>query len=203
MKGKRVSEPNWTGSKTGDCEIWKNPLIQVNDRLEIADGAIRFRDEQLDRLRAENAAQALLIASLKEERRKDSADMLLMIGDIRYVAGIAERGRGRPLGDGEKFTQAVLDYVKSLESQLSDTQRQNAKLMQRVEKAEKDAEQDRVWVCAAEIRLLEISGQLPGQNVMHQIESLRKRASEKKWEMLRRDSAIAASKVSNEGDENE
>jgi hypothetical protein len=177
-----VSEPNWTESKTGDCEIWKNPLIPMNDRLEIADGAIRFRDEQLDRLRAENAAQALLIASLKETEGAYYRLLELESSDVMLD---------------------TLNHIDTLTQQLSDTQRQNAELMQRISEAEKDAEQDREWVCAAEVRLLEISGQLPGQHVMHQIESLRKRASEKKLEMLRRDSAIAASKVSNEGDENE
>jgi hypothetical protein len=154
----------------------------MNDRLEIADGAIRFRDEQLDRLRAENAAQALLIASLKETEGAYYRLLELESSDVMLD---------------------TLNHIDTLTQQLSDTQRQNAELMQRISEAEKDAEQDREWVCAAEVRLLEISGQLPGQHVMHQIESLRKRASEKKLEMLRRDSAIAASKVSNEGDENE
>jgi hypothetical protein len=81
---------------------------------------------EIRRLRAE-------VASLKEELRKDSEDMLRLIADIRYVASIAERGRGKPLGDGEMFTQAVLDYVKSLESQQRTLTQQLAAANGRVE----------------------------------------------------------------------
>lgn len=125
MKGKRVSEPNWTGSKTGDCEIWKNPLIPMNDRLEIADGAIRFRDEQLDRLRAENAAQALLIASLKED---------------------CEAGK-RLLREQMALTTARTGEDLFVAQQLSDTQRQNAELMENIIEVLKIARAHIVELC--------------------------------------------------------
>jgi hypothetical protein len=81
-------------------------------------GACRTANSiELDRLRAENAtlsesvtSQALLIASLKEER--DRFSVLLDVGD-----------------KVQELAQRVND---DLSQQLSDTQRQNAELMQRV-----------------------------------------------------------------------
>lgn len=42
---------DWTDSKTPDLELWKNPLISCEDALEIADGAIAFRNEIIKNLR--------------------------------------------------------------------------------------------------------------------------------------------------------
>jgi hypothetical protein len=94
-------------------------------------GACRTANSiELDRLRAENAtlsesvtSQALLIASLKEER--DRFSVLLDVGD-----------------KVQELAQRVND---DLSQQLSDTHRQNAELMQRVGEADKDAERYR-WL---------------------------------------------------------
>jgi hypothetical protein len=90
----------------------------------------------IDRLRAENAAQALLIASLKEELRKSE----MQNGD--HEAAI-----GQLLTDVSNLTQQLSDAQaalkwwgdgkrEELEEKLSDTQRNNEELMQRVGKDE-------------------------------------------------------------------
>lgn len=42
---------DWSNSKTGEMEFWKNPLIPVTDCLAIADGAVAFRDAIIKQLR--------------------------------------------------------------------------------------------------------------------------------------------------------
>jgi len=48
-------EPDWSDSKTLDSEGWKNPLLAKNDRLQIADGAVAWRDEVIRNLRSQKA----------------------------------------------------------------------------------------------------------------------------------------------------
>ncbi|MNQ38143.1 hypothetical protein D3C85_517070 [compost metagenome] len=42
---------DWSNSKTGQSELWKNPLIPIEERLLIADGAIAFNREVISNLR--------------------------------------------------------------------------------------------------------------------------------------------------------
>ena len=44
-------EPDWSNSKTGELELWKNPYFHMNDRLEMADGAVHWRNELIKKLR--------------------------------------------------------------------------------------------------------------------------------------------------------
>lgn len=44
-------EPDWSDSRTLETEAWKNPLLSKNDRLQIADGAVAWRDEVIANLR--------------------------------------------------------------------------------------------------------------------------------------------------------
>ena len=44
-------EPDWSDSETLPTEMWKNSFIPMNDRLEVADGAIAFRDATIANLR--------------------------------------------------------------------------------------------------------------------------------------------------------
>ncbi len=46
-----MTPPDWTNSKTNHLELWKNPLLPINERLEIADGVIANQQTQIDRLR--------------------------------------------------------------------------------------------------------------------------------------------------------
>lgn len=46
-----MNEPEWEDSETSASELWKNPLIPMEDRLVIADGAIHFRDKVIRQLR--------------------------------------------------------------------------------------------------------------------------------------------------------
>jgi hypothetical protein len=121
-----------------DDEAWEQTLRDYGSIsgppraiFNIGWGACRTANSiELDRLRAENAtlsesvtSQALLIASLKEER--DRFSVLLDVGD-----------------KVQELAQRVND---DLSQQLSDTHRQNAELMQRVGEADKDAERYR-WL---------------------------------------------------------
>lgn len=49
-------EPDWTNSETGLLECWKNPLHPMTDRLQMADGAISFRDKTIANLRLQIAS---------------------------------------------------------------------------------------------------------------------------------------------------
>lgn len=49
-------EPDWSDSKTLPSELWKNPLFPMSERLEMADGAVRFRNDVIANLRAQLAA---------------------------------------------------------------------------------------------------------------------------------------------------
>ena len=49
-------EPDWTNSETGLLECWKNPMHTMPDRLQMADGAVAFRDKTIANLRLQLAA---------------------------------------------------------------------------------------------------------------------------------------------------
>lgn len=51
----KVTEPDWSNSKTLESEVWKNPLLPMPERLQIADGAVRFRNDVIANLRAQLA----------------------------------------------------------------------------------------------------------------------------------------------------
>lgn len=48
-----MTSPDWTNNKTNHLELWKNPLLPINERLEIADGVIANQQTQIDRLRTQ------------------------------------------------------------------------------------------------------------------------------------------------------
>jgi len=68
--GAGVPEPDWKDSKTLDSELWKNPLIPQHERLQIADGAVRFRDDVIANLRKQIAE-----AERKAKAANDDANM--------------------------------------------------------------------------------------------------------------------------------
>jgi len=51
-------EPDWSNSKTGELELWKNPMYSKNERLNMADGAVSWRDAIIKNLRSKLAAYA-------------------------------------------------------------------------------------------------------------------------------------------------
>lgn len=53
-------EPDFTGSTTGASECWKNPLYPMHERLEMADGAIGYRDRIIKQLRDRLEAREVL-----------------------------------------------------------------------------------------------------------------------------------------------
>jgi len=62
-------EPDWANSETLPTELWKNPLYPMNERLQMADGAVRFRDKVITNLREQLASlQAAPQAAVPMER---------------------------------------------------------------------------------------------------------------------------------------
>ena len=55
-----------------------------------------------------------------------------------------------------------------------------------VSEGRKDAESTLEFICALEVRLIELAGELPSQNLMHKLSSLRQRVTDRKWELLRK-----------------
>lgn len=47
----QTQEPDWTNSLTAESSLWKNPLLSLQDRLNIADGAIAFQAKIIDNLK--------------------------------------------------------------------------------------------------------------------------------------------------------
>jgi hypothetical protein len=45
-------ETDWSDSKTLPSELWKNPLLSLQERLQIADGAVQWNREVAENLRA-------------------------------------------------------------------------------------------------------------------------------------------------------
>jgi uncharacterized membrane protein YccC len=56
----QLAQPDHTGSETPELSMWKNPLISMQERLQIADGAIAFRDGTINNLRAQLAQKVVL-----------------------------------------------------------------------------------------------------------------------------------------------
>src|SRR5690554_376594 len=69
------AEPDWSDSKTLESEGWKNPLLSKNDRLQIADGAVAWRDEVIKNLRSRDRQPAQ--QGVSEEVIKAAVDRFL------------------------------------------------------------------------------------------------------------------------------
>lgn len=65
--------PDWSNSETGPCELWKNPLRPMAENLQVADGAIHFREKVISNLRKriteKNAALLAALEALEENNR--------------------------------------------------------------------------------------------------------------------------------------
>lgn len=62
-------EPDWYNSKTLPSELWKNPLLSLQERLQIADGAVQWNREVADNLRSrlqQQSGHELLVAELQD-----------------------------------------------------------------------------------------------------------------------------------------
>jgi len=57
------------------------------------------------------------LAAEREKVREYEQDILRLIDDLKYIGGIAERGRGVKIQDHERVAKVVLDYVKKTEQQ--------------------------------------------------------------------------------------
>jgi hypothetical protein len=53
-----------------------------------------------------------------ERLRNGWAEVESLIGSLRYIGGIVERGEGRTLAPDESVQGAILGYVKTLESEV-------------------------------------------------------------------------------------
>lgn len=56
------------------------------------------------------------LAKVRDENQRYAKDLLRLVADLKYIGGIAERGRGYPLIDDEAPKLAILEYVKNLEA---------------------------------------------------------------------------------------
>jgi len=71
-----LKEPDWSGSKTLLSACWKNPLYPMNERLEMADGAVRWRNEVIANLRNQ-LEQAKADAARRDSSLQSSIEELL------------------------------------------------------------------------------------------------------------------------------
>lgn len=60
-QARQETEPNWTDSQTAPTEMWKNPLLTLQDRLRIADGSVKFHQNVIKNLR-EQLTKALAVS---------------------------------------------------------------------------------------------------------------------------------------------
>lgn len=150
-----------------------------------------FPRNELDRLRAENAAQALLIASLKERE--------LALKDSK-----------------RQFETDASDRIDTLTQQLSDTQRQNAELKESIAQKNSDISS---WVERDFANQRKIADLMQRVDSMRgALEAIKEAVCGEhvgRWDTFDRvytirggladacDIALSASKVSNEGDGNE
>lgn len=49
----KETEPDWSESETLISELWKNPMLDKNERLLIADGTIAWQRKVINNLRAQ------------------------------------------------------------------------------------------------------------------------------------------------------
>lgn len=54
-QSRQESEPDWSDSQTAPTELWKNPLLTLQDRLRIADGSVKFHQMVIQNLRQQLA----------------------------------------------------------------------------------------------------------------------------------------------------
>ena len=62
-------EPDWSNSKTLPSELWKSPLLSLQERLQIADGAVKWNREVADNLRSrlqQQSGHGPLVAELQD-----------------------------------------------------------------------------------------------------------------------------------------
>lgn len=87
-------EPDWSDSKTLPSELWKNPLLSLQERLQIADGAVQWNREVAENLRAR-----LCAAQQPQGEQEPSptagmniAQRILHVGGRNNAAGYVEFG---------------------------------------------------------------------------------------------------------------
>jgi vacuolar-type H+-ATPase subunit E/Vma4 len=97
-------EPDFTGSTTGASECWKNPLYPMHERLEMADGAIGYRDRIIKQLRARLEAREVLEvahAEMLKEIHAMGAEKLRAMHEANRDGDIAHALRELSRGDHE------------------------------------------------------------------------------------------------------
>ena len=64
-------------------------------------------------------------SDLRQQLAESDTNTMRLIETIKYLVGIAERGEGREQLDDETVEQFVLGYVKRIEKQLAECQKQH------------------------------------------------------------------------------
>ena len=79
--------------------------------------AFANKDDVIQQLRTENAAR---IKELEAEVVEYGEGILALTSTVKYLCGIAEKGKGHPIPEGVSIEHFVLGYVKHLESKTAD-----------------------------------------------------------------------------------
>jgi len=104
------AEPDWSSSKTLLSEMWKNPSIPMPERLQIADGAVRFRDEVIANLRQQ-------LASASPSTDAKDSERLFLAGPALYQRRMLPNFGNNPWGPWEDCSAGTFGDIKRLGDQ--------------------------------------------------------------------------------------
>lgn len=110
---KRAEHKEFT---TLDSELWKSPFIDINERLEIADGAIAWRNEVIANLRRQ------LVDARKTEQVETVVIEPNLIDDVDSVMDVDHTGSTNLLEEFFLLTKeegAVMPTVEEIKSELA------------------------------------------------------------------------------------
>lgn len=112
-------------------------LAATNQKLEdmtaLRDGAM---EQYLESQKAWRKAEA--------ERKVDAESILRLLTTVKYLVGIAERGRGEHIDDTETAEQFVLCYVRQLESTVATL---------KAERKEREEQEPFMWITTSGLRV--------------------------------------------------
>jgi hypothetical protein len=120
-------------------EVLYNELCKDNDnlkkQLEAAKAELKEwgSSDYSKAFEIQNLKQQLAAAKAEVEKLKDPEYHKLVLEAVkalRYIKGIVERGESREVPGNEQIEMAILNYVKSLESQLAVEKAKSAKLVE-------------------------------------------------------------------------
>lgn len=161
----------------------------------------RFWREQQASTLPEEVANLVELLDEEEVPYEDSLGVALSLtGRTKQYAN----GKTATLREQVEKLTKELDNVKQVEfprrvQKVTDAlkrkhEKELAALAEQNEKLREDAESTIEFVCALEDRLLDLCGELPSQELMHKLSSLRQRVTDRKWELLHKIPAMQEDK---------